>query len=100
MNLLEININNGFILFASFKNIYIIKYNRKKRNKDKIFGKKKILVTLNGSINQIKLMTIKQKNDENSYDYYDKENNLFYTNLKYDREELKLKGKNGKFEYI
>lgn len=82
MNLLEVNIEQGFILFACFKNVYILKYDRNKRSKEKVFGKKNILVTVNGSINQIKMITMKQKYKQNIPDYYDKENNIFYTDLK------------------
>ncbi len=75
------NVENGFILFGSFKNIFIIKYNRTKRNREKIFGNKKTLVSLNSNINQIKLITLAQKSDEKACDYYDKENNIFYTDI-------------------
>jgi len=81
LNLLEVNIDIGFLVIGSFKNIFIMKYNRTKRNREKIFGKKKVLALLNANINQIKLITLKQKTDRNISDYYDKENNIFYADL-------------------
>jgi len=81
LNLLEVNIDIGFLVIGSFKNIFIMKYNRTKRNREKIFGKKKVLALLNANINQIKLITLKQKTDRNICDYYDKENNIFYADL-------------------
>jgi len=69
------------MIIACFKNLYIINYNRKKKAKEKIFGKKKVLKTLEANINQIKLITIKQKSDADSCDYYNKEHNIFYTDL-------------------
>ena len=90
MNLLEINPHSGFVIIGNYKNIYILNYNKKKRKKEKIFGKKKLLISLNGNINQIKMLTFKKKENLKDINFYDKENNIFYTDFP---EEEKIKGK-------
>ena len=62
MNLLEINIDQKFILIGIGKKIYLLPFNHWKMNINTLTGKPKCILEVSDLINQIKLMSNKDDN--------------------------------------